>query len=191
MEALQHNKEGGDLIGGVGAWFSTEFSRTVPLHTRLFNAHATIVPLLFILLVALHFSLVKQPGISPRTSEGDSYVLVHLRRMAGYGLLVFSLALVLSLIISALLGHPGADVTKPWWMFIGLFPAEAALGIRALVIVPAVLGLWLALVPVFDRNPYLSAGRRKGVLIVAGIVLVTMAVSGIVATLQPVSAHPK
>ncbi len=31
----------------LGAWFSSELSRTVPLLARLFVGHATILPLLF------------------------------------------------------------------------------------------------------------------------------------------------
>ncbi|SRR5581483_4086535 len=204
LEALQHNKEAAELIGGLGAWFSAEFSRTVPLLTRLFDGHTAVLPLIFALLVVVHFYLVKQHGISPKVTpeattsatvgEGESHFNVHVRRMAGYGLLVFCLALSLSLLLPAPLGQPGvagAEVTKPWWMFIWLFPAEATWGVRALVIVPVVLGLLLALVPILDRSPYLSPSRRKGLLVIAGVVLVIIVVSGIYATLQPVSAHLK
>jgi quinol-cytochrome oxidoreductase complex cytochrome b subunit len=112
--------------------------------------------------------------------------------MAGYGLLVLSAAMLLSLIFPAplgMLGVAGAEVTKPWWMFVWLFPAEAAWGARALVIVPGVLGLLLALVPIADRSPHLSPARRKGLLIVAGLVLLVIVASGVVAALQPVAAH--
>ncbi|OGO46764.1 MAG: hypothetical protein A2W37_11095 [Chloroflexi bacterium RBG_16_63_12] len=202
LEALQHNREAAEVIGALGGWFSTEFSRSVPLLTRLFNGHATLLPLLFGLLIAAHVHLIKQHGISPKVmpdatarstaGEGDSRFSVHLRRMIGFGLMVFSLALVLSLIFPAPLGQPGvagAEVTKPWWMFVWLFPAEEAWGARALVIVPAVLGGLLALVPIIDRSPYLSPARRKGLLTVAGLILIVSVASGIYAALQPVSAH--
>jgi ubiquinol-cytochrome c reductase cytochrome b subunit len=202
LEALQHNKEAVGIIGSLGAWFSAEFSRSVPLLTRLFNAHVTILPLLFGLFIAAHIYLIKQHGISPKVTpdattratagEGESRFSVHLVRMAGFGLLVLSLALLLSLIIPAPLGQPGvagAEVTKPWWMFVWLFPAEAALGARALLIIPAILGFLLALVPVLDRSPYLSPTRRKALLIAAGLILTIMIISGVVATLQPVASH--
>lgn len=204
LEALQHNKEAAELLGGLGTWFSAEFSRTVPLLTRLFDGHTTVLPLIFALLVVVHFYLVKQHGISPKVTpeattratagEGESHFNVHVRRMVGYGLLVFSLALILSLLLPAPLGQPGvagAEITKPWWMFIWLFPAEESLGARALVIIPAVLGLLLALVPILDRSPYLSPSRRRALLITVGLVLTIIVVSGIYATLQPVSAHLK
>ena len=202
LEALQHNKEAANVIGVMGAWFSAEFSRSVPLLMRLFTGHVTILPLIFGALIAAHIFLIKQHGISPKVTpeavarptagEGSSNFGLHLRRMLGFGLFVFALALTLSLIFPAPLGQPGvagAEVTKPWWMFIWLFPAEAALGARALVIVPAILGTLLALVPILDRSSYLSPARRRVLLIAAGVILVAMVVSGIYATVQPVAAH--
>ncbi len=202
LEALQHNKETAEVIGALGAWFSPDFSRSVPLLTRLFNGHVTILPLLFGLLIAAHIFLIKQHGISPQVTpdavsrategEGKSRFDVHLRRMIGFGLLVLGAALILSLVFPAPLGQPGvagAEVTKPWWMFVWLFPAEGAWGARALVIVPLVLGGLLALVPILDRSPYMSLSRRKVLLIIAGLILIAIVVSGVIATLRPVSAH--
>jgi quinol-cytochrome oxidoreductase complex cytochrome b subunit len=68
LEAFQHNIEGAELLGIVGAWFSSEFSRSAPLLTRLFNAHVTILPLTFGLLIAAHVFLIKQHGISPKVT---------------------------------------------------------------------------------------------------------------------------
>lgn len=202
IEALQHNKEAAEIIGRLGAWFSPEFSRSVPLLMRLFNAHITILPLLFILLIAAHIFLIKQHGISPKVTpdattratagEGKSRFSVHVLRMSGYGLLLLALASLLSLFYPAPLGMPGvagAEVTKPWWMFIWLFPVEEIWGVRALVIVPALLGLLLALVPIMDRSPYLSPAQRKGILILAAVILISIMVAGIYATLTPVEAH--
>lgn len=174
------------------------------LAITLGNGHITILPLLFGLLIAAHIFLIKQHGISPKVTsdaesratagEGSSNFGLHLQRMAGFGLLVLALTLALSLIFPAPLGQPGvagAEVTKPWWMFIWLFPAEAAWGARALVIVPAVLGALMALVPIVDRSPYLSPARRKGLLTVTGMILIAVAVSGVYSALQPVAAHLK
>ena len=202
VEALQHNKEAANVIGSLGAWFSAEFSRSVPILTRLFNGHATILPLIFGLLIAGHIYLIKQHGISPKVTpdavsrsavgEGASRFNVHLLRMLGFGLFVLALALLLSLLVPAPLGQSGVagvEVTKPWWMFVWLFPAEEAWGVRALAVVPAILGVLLALVPILDHNPYISPARRKVLLIVAGLILVVIVISGVVATLQPVAAH--
>lgn len=202
LEALQHNKEAAELIGALGSWFSPEFSRSVPLLTRLYNGHVTILPLIFALLIVVHIYLIKQHGISPKVTteavsratagEGGSRFDLHLRRMAGFGLFVLALALLFSLLFPAPIGQPGvagAEVTKPWWMFLWLFPAEEAWGSRALVAVPAVIGILLTLVPILDRSPYLSPARRKTLLVVAGIILLAIVISGVIAALQPVSAH--
>ena len=202
LEALQHNKEAAEFIGALGGWFSAEFSRSVPLLTRLYDGHVTILPLIFALLIIAHAYLVKQHGISPKVTpeaasrstagEGGSRFSTHLRRMAGYGLVVLALALALGLLWPAPLGQPGvagAEVTKPWWMFIWLFPAEEALGARALAAVPALLGGLLALVPIADRSPYLSPGRRKGLILVAALILIAIVASGLVGALKPVEAH--
>lgn len=202
LEALTHAKEAGGLMGALGAFFTSEFSRSVSLLTRFLTVHTSILPLTFALLVGIHIYLINQHGISPKVDanatarntkgEGESRFDIHLRSMAGYGLILFALVLVLGLISPAPLGQPGlpgAEVTKPWWMFVWLFPAEAAMGARALIIIPSILAGLLLLVPIVDRSPYLSPLKRKWVLIVAGIILLVIIVSGITAALQPVVGH--
>ncbi len=202
VEALQHNAETAAILGALGAWFSAEFSRSVPLLTRLFNGHATILPLLFTLFITAHVYLIKQHGISPKSDpqaetlptsgEGRSRFDIHLKRMVGYGLLTFGAVLALSLLFPAPLGQPGVagvELTKPWWMFLWLFPAEELLGSKALIVVPAVLGGLLALVPILDRSRYLAPKRRKSLLSGAALIFVVIVISGIVAALQPVAQH--
>src|SRR4030067_1432058 len=68
LEALLHNNEAAQVIGALGGWFSAEVSRGVPLLTRLFDGHVTILPLIFGLLIVAHAHLVKQHGISPHVT---------------------------------------------------------------------------------------------------------------------------
>src|SRR5207247_402900 len=106
------------------------FSRTVPILTRLYVGHVTLLPALFVTLVAVHFYLIKQLGISRKAttdatsgptsaSNGEpvtSRFTGHLQKMVGYGLLLFAFIIVLSLFFPAPLGYaglPGAEVTKP------------------------------------------------------------------------------
>lgn len=202
IEALQHAKEAGGLIGVLGAFFTSEFSRSASLLTRFFTLHISILPLAFAGLIGIHIYMINQHGISPKATldatarktkgEGNSRFDLHLRSMVGYGLILLSLVTLLALFLPAPIGQhgmPGAEVTKPWWMFVWLFPAEAALGAKALIIAPSILGLLLILVPILDRSPYLSPLKRKGILIVAGVLLLIMIISGIVAALQPVTGH--
>lgn len=202
LEALQHAKEAGGLMGALGAFFTSEFSRSVSLLTRFFTVHTSILPLAFAALIGVHIYLINQHGISPKASldatahktkgEGESRFDVHLRSMIGYGLILLAVVMLLALILPAPIGQPGVpgvELTKPWWMFVWLFPAEARMGTLALIVVPAILGTLLVLVPILDRSPSLSPLKRKGILIVAGIILLIMIISGVVAALQPVTGH--
>ncbi len=202
LEALQHSKEAGGLMGVLGAFFTSEFSRSASLLTRLFTTHVSILPMAFTALIGIHIYLINQHGISPKATagatarktkgEGESRFDIHLRSMIGYGLILLAVVMSLALFLPAPIGQhgmPGVEVTKPWWMFIWLFPAEAVLGVRALIIVPSILGGLLLLVPVIDRSSYLSPAKRKGLLIVAGIILIILFIGGIVAVFQPVSNH--
>lgn len=71
-------------------------------------------------------------------------------------------------------------------MFLWLFPVEAALGTRALIIAPAILGLSLFLVSIVDRSPYLSPFKWKGILSVAVVLLILAIVGGNVSAFQPI-----
>lgn len=64
-EALVHNLEIAELLGGAGFWFSPEFADEVPILLRLYTAHVMLIPLLLVLLITLHALLVKRHGISP------------------------------------------------------------------------------------------------------------------------------
>ncbi len=202
LEALQHSKEAGELMGALGAFFTSEFSRSASLLSRLFTTHVSILPMIFAVLIGAHIYLINQHGISPKATtdatarktkgEGESRFDIHLRSMIGYGLILLAVVMLLALLLPAPIGQhgmPGTEITKPWWMFVWLFPAEAAVGARALIIVPALLGLLLALVPILDRSPYLSSLKRKRILIVAAVILLVMIVGGIIAVLQPVAEH--
>lgn len=187
VEALAHNREIGELLGLWGVWFTSEFTRSVPILTRLYLGHVTLLPAAFTLLVIAHVYLIKQLGISPQATEeatsgppakeqGISRFTVHLGRMTGYGLLMLALAGALALLWPAPLGQagvPGAEVTKPPWMFLPFYPLEDVLGIRGLLVGSIALFGLLALVPFVDRSPWLSPRRRRWI-IAAGIILLVL-----------------
>src|SRR6266542_3966857 len=64
LEALEHNIEIGKLLGRFGFWFSDTFGG-VPLLTRLYVVHISVLPALFTLAVAVHLLLVKRHGMAP------------------------------------------------------------------------------------------------------------------------------
>lgn len=68
FEALGHNIELGNLLGGAGVWFSADFADRIPILVRLYGAHVVIIPGLIVVLVVLHGLLVKRHKISPHPS---------------------------------------------------------------------------------------------------------------------------
>ena len=189
-EALAHNREIGELLGAWGVWLSSEFTRSVPLLTRLYSTHITLLPAAFLMLVAGHLFLVKMLKISPKPAgnarAGDNYAAdqkmgsfdVHLRRMIGFGLILFAAVAVLSFFISAPLGLravPGEEVTKPPWMFLWLYPLENVFGVPGILYGAIVFFGLLALVPFLDRSPWLAPAKRRGILIAGVVVLLILA----------------
>ncbi|MBZ0291489.1 MAG: cytochrome b N-terminal domain-containing protein [Anaerolineae bacterium] len=203
VEALAHNREIGELLGSFGTWFTNEFTRSVPLLTRLYLGHVSLLPVLLILLVLFHLYLIKLHGISPKATvdatsgpptaeKGSSRFITHLRRLIGYGFLLLSVDGALALLLPAPLGQagvPGAEVTKPPWMFLPLYPLEDVLGIRGLLLGSIVLFGLLALVPFVDRSRWLSPRRRRWIIIAGGILLVLLIILAVFAWLSRPAAH--
>lgn len=201
VEALAHNQEVGELLGLLGVWFTTAFTLSVPILTRLYIGHLTLLPALFTILIIAHIYLIKQHGISQKPADeavsgpsskdaGGSRFTTHLRKMTGYGLLLLALASSLALAFPAPLGKAGVtgvEVTKPPWMFLPFYPLEDIFGIRGLLIGGSVLFGLLALVPILDRSLWLSPRRRRWIMIAGVIILLLLIALGIFAwASQPV-----
>ncbi len=188
-EALGHFKEIGEILGSLGVWLTPDFSRSVPLLTRLYSVHVTLLPLALLGLVALHVFLIKMLKISPKPTDsaraGDDYApgtrmgsfATHLRRMVGFGLILFAAITLLAYFFPAPLGLkpvPGDEVTKPLWMLLWLYPIENVLGVKGILDGGAVLFGLLALVPVLDHSPWLAPHKRRVQLIIGVIVLLIL-----------------
>ncbi|MFQ5840266.1 MAG: cytochrome b N-terminal domain-containing protein [Candidatus Methylomirabilales bacterium] len=211
FEALAHNEEIGNLLGGLGAWFTTEFSRGTSLLSRVYTAHVTILPALLTLVVAAHLLLVRHHGIAPRPGEKEeevkeevraaelgqpavevSHFDVHLRKIAGYGLLLTAVAIVLALLLSPPLGPPpipGEEVTKPPWVFIWLYPFENWWGLTALLWIPIGLVLALAVIPFLDRTPFKSLRKRWLLLFLVAAVFAAIVAFGFYGRVITPAAH--
>lgn len=204
-EALGHNIEIGNLLGAFGFWFSTDFAATLPIFGRLYVAHIVILPGLGVLLLIAHFLLVKHHGISALAREADAAVdgglapakggstfMVHLVRMAGFGLVMLALATALSVVLPAALGPrpvPGVEVTRPPWMLLPLYPFEDWFGLAALLWVPVAIFTGLALVPFVDRSPYRAVGRRRFFVALGVVVAVAAVLLVIYALITAPQAH--
>ena len=185
FEALGHNLEIGRLLGGAGFWFSDEFSRGLPLLTRLYVAHVAIIPGLLFALFALHGLLIKRHAISPEptsavpigadvATEQAGPFTHHLRRIGAFALVLIAGLGVLAMLRSPGVGPPpveGIEVTRPLWMFWWVFTLENLFGLRAILVGSGLLFALLAAVPFVDRNPT-RWWRRRPVAMVAMVIVV-------------------
>ncbi|WP_328394240.1 cytochrome b N-terminal domain-containing protein [Streptomyces sp. NBC_00390] len=93
-EALIHNLDVAELLGGAGIWFTGELTDRVPILLRLYSAHVVIIPGLVLLLFVWHALLVKRHQISPHPEipvpevETLEPFTAHLKRVAAFGLML-------------------------------------------------------------------------------------------------------
>ncbi len=201
VEALEHNLEVARLLGGVGFWFTDEFSRHNPLLVRLYVAHVAIVPGLILGLLALHFLLVKRHGISPLpgapegsadSSEPSERFTRHLRRLGACGLVLLGATGALAVLWPPRVGSTaveGIEVTKPPWMFYWLYSLENWFGLKGILWGAITLFGVLALVPFVDRRPERRWRRRRVALALAGIALLAMVVLTIITAVTSPEQH--
>jgi ubiquinol-cytochrome c reductase cytochrome b subunit len=116
FEALGHNIEIGELLGGLGYWFTPDVADSLPILVRLYAAHVMMIPGLIVVLFTLHALLVKRHGISPHPAIPDQVPEVsepfthHLRRVGAFGLLLVGVLGVLAVLWPPMIGPlPGAS----------------------------------------------------------------------------------
>ncbi len=63
-EALVHNIEISELLGSLGYLFTPEFASHIPILTRLYVAHVSILPVIALLIFGLHAYQIRKHGIS-------------------------------------------------------------------------------------------------------------------------------
>ena len=205
FEALGHNIEIGNLLGGAGMWFSPTLSGGISILIRLYGAHVVIVPGLLLVLTVFHFLLVKRHKMSPHPSlptdpsgeqaaagEPTQPFTSHLRRLAALGLALFGVLGVLSVLFPPGIGSSpvaGIEVSKPPWMFWWPFTLENWFGLPAILYGELAFFIILAAVPFLDRNPN-RWWRRRPVAISLGLsVLLILTVLTILMAITPAKQH--
>ncbi len=190
FEALGHNVELGDLLGGAGLWFSPDFASRVPILVRLYGAHVVMIPGLILVLVTLHALLVKRHRISPHPdlptdTSGDQAspdeptepFTHHLRRVTAFGLVLTGGLGILAVLVPPAIGPPpvdGLEITRPPWNFWWMFTLENWLGLPGILYGGGALFLLLTLLPFVDRNPERSWRRRPVAMSLGLVVLVAV-----------------
>lgn len=209
-EALEHNEAVAKLLGSLGSFATGDFTRSVPLLTRLYVVHISILPALLGIFLLVHLFLVKHHGISPTPggpefkaepgAYGSTRVApiaastfnLHLRKMVGYGLLGAGIASILAIALPPALGaavNPGMEVTKPPWIFWWLYAFENWWGIKALLWGAVAAPLLLVLVPLLDRSPTRTFKARRLWIALGGLGAAVFVSLTIYVALTPVATH--
>lgn len=186
IEALAHNDEIATIFGFLGFWFSSDFTNNVPIVTRLYIAHVSILPLLVVGMLAVHMLLIKRHRMSPlpwgspeevaarERSEPERKFTSHLRHIGIWSIIVFGAVLLLSGLLPAGLGPAGVEgieITKPPWYFLWLYPWEDWIGLKALYLIPGILVAGLIAIPFLDRSKERDPRRRKFWIALGALVL--------------------
>lgn len=202
FEALGHNVEVAELLGGLGFWFTPDMASNVPILVRLYVAHAVLIPGLILALVVLHALLVKRHRISPHPAlpatsvdtnlEKEEPFTHHLRRVLAFGLIALGALGLLAVLFPPIVGPTpveGIEVTRPPWIFWWMFALENWFGLSAILWGGAVLFGLLALVPFIDRSPRRYWRDRKLAIGLAGLVLLALVVLSLIMWGTPPASH--
>ena len=204
FEALGHNLEVAELLGGAGIWFSPDFSSRISILVRLYGAHVVIIPGLILVLFTWHALLVKRHHISPHPSltaddeaeqappsEPSEPFTHHLRRIAALGLALVGLLGILAVLRPPGVGPEpveGIEVTRPPWNFWWMFTLENWWGLPSIAYGGGALFLLLFALPLVDRNPHRHWRHRRVAMAFGLVVLVLIVVlTVLMAFTQPVT----
>lgn len=198
FEALAHNIESAELLGGLGFWFTAEVAENVPLLVRLNNAHVVIIPGLIIVLLILHALLVKRHGISPHPAipnqgmEESEPFTHHLRRVTAFGLILVGGLAILAVLRPPVIGPTpveGIEVTRPPWPFWWMYTLENWFGLPAILWGMGILFALLVLLPFVDRSPRRSWRERPVVLTLTALGVVALVLLTALVTVTSPAAH--
>src|SRR3990170_540431 len=195
FEALEHNVAIGELLGGLGHWFAHAFAENVSILLRLYIAHVSILPGLLLLLLGLHFWLIKKHGVSARPGTAVRVYLPfssHVKHLGKYALVLLGVVLALAVLLPPAVGPApveGIEVTKPPWLFLPLFAFENWIGVRGLFWATIVFFTLLTIVPFLDRSPDVLPSRRGAAFVAALVLLLALAALGILAWVTPGAEH--
>lgn len=179
-EALAHAVAGGKMAGPPGVMMSPDWAPSTTLLTRLHNMHVSLLPLLLLALIALHFTLIRVLGIHSHQAKTQRFSQ-HLRRLTGFGLILFAGLGAAAALFPPAIGHPGVggvEMTKPYWPFLWIYAIENTMGMIGMLFAPVILFGFLALIPFLDRGNH-DATRPRWLTALA-VLMLLLYVGGIV-----------
>jgi quinol-cytochrome oxidoreductase complex cytochrome b subunit len=197
FEALGHNIELAELLGGLGFWFTPDVAKSVPILVRLYNAHVVIIPGLILVLLTLHALLVKRHGISPHpkiavSREVSEPFTHHLRRVAAFGAVAMGVVGMLAVLQPPVVGPTpveGIEVTRPPWIFWWMFTLENWFGLPAILWGAGLFFVLLVLLPFLDRDPARHRRPRRTTLVIGVLVLTALVVLTAIMAVTPTETH--
>lgn len=190
-EALAHAVAGAKLARALGSVMRPDWAQSTTLFTRMHNIHVSLLPIVLLGLIGLHFTLIRVLGIhahEPKTERFSN----HVRKLTGVGLLMFAALGTLAALAPPGIGHPaveGVEVTKPFWPFLWIYSVENSAGMTGMVVAPAILFGFLAAVPLLDRRDH-GHHRPPRLLLALGLVMLVLYVGGIIyGVFAPLKQH--
>ena len=192
FEALAHFLAGGNLTGMFGRFFTDSFTPSTSLLSRIFGLHTSLLPLVLIALIGLHFWLIRHLGIHTGGGDGAAGAVgaetgvfrPHATRLAGFALVSFAVLGVLAVLIPEGIGYPavaGVEITKPFWPVLWVYGLENVLGAWGMILGPSAIFLFLMAVPLLDRGADQTPGKQGWVgwlAVTLGILIVGLWVYG-------------
>ena len=179
-EALEHAVAGAEMTGPLGAPMSPDFTPSTSLLSRLHSMHVSLLPIILLLLVGLHFWLIRAHGINstqPKTSRFSR----HLPKLVGNSLLLFGIVGTLAALFPPGIHHravEGVEMTKPFWPFLWIYVVENQFGMWGMVIAPVIIFGFLFIIPLIDR-PRDGVGRHR-IVTATALVMLVLYVGGII-----------
>ena len=139
--------------------------------SRFFAAHVIVLPWLTLAALAFHFAMVRRHGVAPplrpmaTASEGRQFFPNHLLRASMAGVLVLAVAITLAVLSPRPVGvaaRPGElpDALISSWIVVDVSRALAVYLGRWGFALFSLLGIGLALLPLFDRGPERDLRKR-------------------------------
>jgi len=157
-EALDHFLWTVERMGIFGFPLTEAFAQGVPLLSRIYMAHISMLPLVLIPILGLHLFYMKLHKVSPKPDKPEGGRTIqfsqHLAYVTRAGAGIFTVICLLALTIAPPLGEKaivGLEVTKPPWQFVWLYALEN-IWVPFLVVAPLVLTLTLLVIPFVDRS---------------------------------------
>lgn len=202
-DALAHYRVGLTWLGPLGAFLGAEDA--VSLNVKIFVSHVSILPLLILFFVAVHFYLVNTHSLSPLPLGEDSdresvpkermtgTMVEHVKSIAIFGAIYFGAVALVAAFAPAPMGDPvtGEEMSlKPPWPFLWLYGLENITG-QIDTMYHAVAFFFIALIalPLLDRGLERHPRARPGTLAASGAVLLGIIGLSIYAALTPPQLH--